>query len=167
MYYRNRHYENKKPVKDYCLLSQVNTLNRCRQATWHPPPQGQALRFPHGWLKISGSPKHPPYNWVDHRVGCTRNQVLGRSQSLEHIHFTVKINICIYPELWITNKSSQKTEDWLNLLPYSKPLCTKPLTSYQVQIIQLANVQMRQCTLRKEAYYIIWESELAATLQDA
>jgi hypothetical protein len=113
------------------------------------------------------SPRYPQYDWVDNRLGCTRNQVLGRSQSLEYKHFTVKINICIHPELWITNKSGQKAEDWLNLLPYSEPLCTQPLTSYQVQIIHLANVQMRQCTLRKEAYYIIWESELAATLQDA
>ena len=30
-------------------------------------PHGQAPRFPHGWLKISGSPGYPTYDRVDHR----------------------------------------------------------------------------------------------------
>jgi hypothetical protein len=28
--------------------------------------QGQALRFPHPWLKTFGSPKYAHYDWVDH-----------------------------------------------------------------------------------------------------
>jgi hypothetical protein len=30
-------------------------------------PHGQAPWFPHGWLKMSGSPGYPTYDWVDHR----------------------------------------------------------------------------------------------------
>ena len=28
-------------------------------------PQGPAPRFPHGWLKVSSSPKYPLYDWMD------------------------------------------------------------------------------------------------------
>ena len=28
--------------------------------------QGQALKFPHTWLKIYGSPKYAHYDWVNH-----------------------------------------------------------------------------------------------------
>ena len=53
----------KRDIEDYCILSKVNSEH---QACPHLIPQGQAPRFPDGCLKISGSPRYFPYDWVDH-----------------------------------------------------------------------------------------------------
>ena len=48
-----------RPLEDYCLLSKVNTLMGVDKQDGTYLPQGQAPRFPHGWLKIFGSPRYP------------------------------------------------------------------------------------------------------------
>ena len=39
-------------------------------------PNGQVLRFQHGWLKISNSHGYPHYDWVDQVLGRSLIQVL-------------------------------------------------------------------------------------------
>lgn len=48
-------------------------MNTTDKAGQHLSLQGQAPRFPHGWLKISGSPRYLHYDCVHQK------QVLGRS----------------------------------------------------------------------------------------
>ena len=58
---------------------------RCGQANLHlrQSPQWQTPRFPHGCLKTFGSPIYSHYDWTmigwAEQVGCTGNQMLGRS----------------------------------------------------------------------------------------
>ena len=51
------------------------------------PPQGQAPRFPHGWWKISGSPRYPHHDWVDQR------RVLFRTKGVKI--FRVPMESCL------------------------------------------------------------------------
>ena len=56
--------------KEYVFLSNVNTLNETSvdKVACIYLPQGQAPRFPHGWLKIFNSLGYiPHYDLVDHR----------------------------------------------------------------------------------------------------
>ena len=63
-------------LKDYCLLSKVSTLNKCKQTGWHLSPHRQAPGFPNGWMKKSIWHGCPLYDWEDHM--CTINQVLEK-----------------------------------------------------------------------------------------
>jgi hypothetical protein len=54
----------KRASEDYYLISKVNALNRSGQAGWHlySFPKGKSPKFPHGWLRISKSPRYPHYD---------------------------------------------------------------------------------------------------------
>ena len=71
------------------MCQQKNTLNEGGQTTLQLSyrPQGQVLRFSHGWLKISSGPKYHQYDWVDHMQG-SRNQVLGK---VIHLHISMAL----------------------------------------------------------------------------
>ena len=47
-------------------FKELDTLNGRGQTGPHLSPQGQAPRFPHDWLKLSGARTWPCYDWMDH-----------------------------------------------------------------------------------------------------
>jgi hypothetical protein len=73
-------YLNMRSVKIRRLLKTVASFRR-----WTPRigtdtylPQGQVPRFPHGWLKLSGSTGYPHVDWVDHRWGRVHRKSSAR-----------------------------------------------------------------------------------------